>query len=77
MNSERLDPTMAGAIVNLVIYDVLGREIATLVNKKQKPGNYEVEFNPLANGVELASGIYFYRLKAGNFIETKKMVMIK
>jgi hypothetical protein len=59
--------------IKIVLYDVLGKEIVTLVNEKQSPGVYEVTFD--AN--ELPSGIYFYRLKAGEFIETKKMVLVK
>ncbi|MDX1700338.1 MAG: T9SS type A sorting domain-containing protein, partial [Melioribacteraceae bacterium] len=59
--------------VNLKVYDILGREIATLVNEKQNPGNYEVTFD--GNGI--TSGVYFYRLTAGDFIETKKMILIK
>jgi len=59
--------------VELRVYDILGSEIATLVNEEKPPGNYEVEFN----GTDLTSGIYFYRLKAGSFIETKKMVLMK
>jgi hypothetical protein len=59
--------------VVLRVYDVLGKEVATLVNENQKPGNYEVEFD----GSSLSSGIYFYRLQAGDFIETKKMILIK
>ena len=70
-------PNFAGnenfASVQLKIYDVLGREVATLVNRKQQPGNYEVSFN----AVGLASGIYFYRLTAGNKISVKKMMLIK
>ncbi|NCS88171.1 MAG: T9SS type A sorting domain-containing protein, partial [Ignavibacteria bacterium] len=57
----------------LKIYDVLGNEIATLVNEEKPPGNYEVEFN--AKG--LASGVYFYRLTAGSFIQTKKMILLR
>ena len=73
VNSERPAPTLAGAIVNLVVYDAIGREVTTLVNEEQKPGNYEVEFN----GSDLTSGIYFYRLHAGNFIETRKMLLLR
>ncbi len=57
----------------LKIYDVLGREVATLVNKRQKPGNYEVKFN----ATNLVSGVYLYQLKAGSFIESKKMLLLK
>ena len=59
--------------IDLRIYDVLGREIKTLVNQKQKPGNYEVKFD----GNNLSSGIYFYKLQSGNFIQTKKMMFLK
>ena len=59
--------------VQLKVYDILGREIATLVNKKQQPGNYEVDFN----GTDLPSGIYIYKLRMGDFLQTKKMTLIK
>ena len=59
--------------VTLKIYDVLGREVATLVNKEQQPGSYEVIFD--ASG--LTSGVYYYKLTAGSFVETKKMILIK
>ncbi len=60
-------------LVTLKVYDVLGNEIATLVNEEKSAGIYEVEFK----GTELPSGIYFYQLKAGNYIEIKKMVLLK
>ena len=59
--------------VSLKVYDVLGNEIATLVNEEKPVGTYEVEFN--AN--HLSSGTYFYRLTAGNLSETKKMLFLK
>jgi hypothetical protein len=59
--------------VSLKIYDILGREIITLVDQKQKPGTYEQEFD----GSKLTSGVYFYKLSYGNFIQTKKMVLAK
>jgi len=59
--------------VTLKIYDVLGNEFATLVNEEKLPGSYEVEF--YASG--LNSGIYFYQLRAGQFIQTKKMMFVK
>ncbi|MBN1634789.1 MAG: T9SS type A sorting domain-containing protein [Ignavibacteria bacterium] len=59
--------------VTLKVYDLLGREVATLINENLHPGTYEVSFN--ANN--LSSGIYFYRLSAGNFSETKKLVLLK
>lgn len=59
--------------VKLVVYNVLGNEIATLVNEKQTAGTYEVEWD----GSNFASGVYFYRLTTDNYTETKKMLMIK
>ncbi len=59
--------------VRLVVYDVLGREVATLVNESKSAGSYEVEFK--ASG--LTSGIYFYRLQSGSFSQTKKMLLIR
>ena len=58
---------------NLEIYDVLGNKITTLVDDYKPAGRYELEFN----AVNLPSGVYFYQLKAGNYIETKKMILIK
>jgi len=59
--------------VKLIIYDLLGREVATLINEYLSPGNYEVEFN--AEG--LSSGIYYYRLDTMGYIQTKKMILTK
>ena len=59
--------------VTLKIYDILGKEIAILVNEEKPSGEYEVEFD----GTELPSGVYFYQLKAGEFVETKKMLLLK
>ena len=63
--------------VSLKIYDALGREVATLVNSKQAPGKYSVQFNATSASGELPSGIYFYTLRAGNFVQTRKMVLMK
>jgi hypothetical protein len=65
--------------VSLTVYDIGGREIATLVNSFQVAGTYEVQFDAKAigNGKSLASGVYFYRVKAGTFSEAKKMVLLK
>ncbi len=59
--------------VVLKIYDILGREVTTLVNEKQKAGNYEVEFD----ASKLTSGIYFYRLHTTGFNESRKMLLLK
>jgi hypothetical protein len=57
----------------LKVYDVLGNEVATLADEYNHAGNYEVDFE----ATKLSSGIYFYRLQAGNFINTKKMILLK
>ncbi len=57
----------------LIVFDVLGREVATLVNEEKQPGVYEVEFD----ASQLSSGIYFYQLKVGSFFQTKKMVLLR
>ncbi len=59
--------------VSLKVYDALGREVATLVNEKQAPGKYSVQFE----NSNFPSGIYFYTLRAGNFVQTRKMVLMK
>ena len=61
--------------VSLKVYDVLGKEIATLVTEEQQPGNYNYELG--IRNYELSSGIYFYQLRAGSFIQTKKMIILK
>jgi len=69
-----------GSLVTLEVFDVLGNEIATLVNQEKQPGTYEVEFNATSHSGSvrnLTSGIYFYQLKAGDFTETKKMILMK
>ncbi len=75
-----------GSWQTLKVFDVLGNEVATLVNEYKPAGSYEVEFSTLggsASGRNVAheslraSGVYFYQLKAGDFIQTKKMLMIK
>ena len=60
-------------IVQLKVYDVLGKEVALLVNEEKPVGNYEAVFN----ASHLASGIYYYQLRTGDFVQTKKMVLIK
>lgn len=61
------------SLVTLKIYDILGKEITTLVDKEMNPGKYSIDFD----GSKLSSGIYFYKMISGNFSETKKMIMVK
>jgi hypothetical protein len=61
------------SFVNLSIFNVLGELVSQLVNEQKKPGQYEYDFN----AVKFSSGIYIYRIKAGSFIETKKMVLLR
>lgn len=64
--------------VSLKIYDVLGKEITTLVNEEKPAGEYTVEFSASAgDGSRLSSGIYYYQLKTGDFSETRKLILMK
>lgn len=59
--------------VSLIIYDIIGREVVTLVNEEKPPGNYYVQFD----GFNLSSGVYFLVMKADNFVDTKKLILLK
>ena len=73
-SSTKIKYQVAKAVnVTLKVYDLLGREVAILVNEEKKPGVYEVEFN----GSGLSSGVYFYKLNAGDFTQTKKLMLLK
>jgi Secretion system C-terminal sorting domain len=61
------------SFVSIKVYDDLGREVTTLVNGEKSSGNYTVDFN----ASNLASGIYFYRMQAGSFVSTKKLILLK
>jgi hypothetical protein len=61
------------ANTKLMVYNILGQQVAELLNKPLSAGNYQVEFN----ATNLPSGVYFYRLQSGNFTETKKMLLMK
>ena len=81
--SVALRQAQSDIIVTLKVYDLLGREIATLVNEEKPAGEYEVNFDAtnLTGGISAkggyASGVYFYQLRAGDFTETKKMVLLR
>src|SRR5690606_39387464 len=62
--------------VELAVYDVLGRRVATLVNEHLAAGTYEVDWDT-RTGFELASGMYIYTLRAGDFVESRQMVLTK
>ncbi|OGU37159.1 MAG: hypothetical protein A2315_13850 [Ignavibacteria bacterium RIFOXYB2_FULL_35_12] len=66
-----------GGYVTLKVYDALGNEVATLVDEYKTAGSYEVEFQSSMDNRQLASGVYYYQLRLGNFTENKKMVLIK
>jgi hypothetical protein len=59
--------------VKIVVYDVMGREVQTVLNERLQPGTYEASFD----ASQLTSGVYFYKITAGDFLQTKKMLMIK
>jgi hypothetical protein len=61
------------------VYDVLGNEVATLVDEYREAGKHGIEFPNVETGhaLSLPSGVYFYQLKAGNYIETKKMILVR
>jgi hypothetical protein len=59
--------------VNIQIYDILGRKVETLINEVKSAGTYTATFNAL----NMPSGVYFYRLQTGNFVETKKLILLR
>jgi hypothetical protein len=75
--------TLRATSVQLKVYDILGNEVATLVNEEKSAGNFEVDFSATGgttsdrNETHLSSGIYFYRLQSGNFVQSKKMMLLK
>jgi hypothetical protein len=77
ISSSPLYERGAWGFVKIKIYDLLGREVASLVNQDLKPGTYEVDWSSEQGASTYPSGIYFYRLTTGVFSQTKKMVLIK
>jgi len=66
------------AFVTIKIYDIIGKEVFTLVNQKMNAGSYVVDWNSINNaGDYVSSGVYFYRIDAGGFTQTKKMVLLR
>jgi hypothetical protein len=64
-------------MVSLKVYNVLGLEVAELVNGRQEAGSYTVPFAASSGTSSLSSGVYFYRLEAGSFVSTKKLILMK
>jgi hypothetical protein len=60
-------------MVKLSVFDILGREVAIILNSELKAGNYEINFN----ASQLAAGVYFYKLSSGDFTDTRKMILVK
>ncbi|MDP3684053.1 MAG: T9SS type A sorting domain-containing protein [Ignavibacteria bacterium] len=81
----QLPQKLSGSFVTLKVYDILGKEVATLVNEEQKAGNYSINFDATTSAFggkqlttnSLPSGIYLYQLRAGGFMETRKMVVLR
>ena len=65
--------SVENANVKIIVFDILGKKTTTLVDRSQIPGNYKVDFS----ADDLASGLYYYRLSVGDFVETKKMILLK
>ena len=68
-----IDKRLQNGLVKLKIFDITGKEVMTLVNEYKQLGSYKISFD----GTNLSSGIYFYKLEAGEFVATRKMVLIK
>ena len=69
-------PKQANVIVK--IFDITGREVKTLINERMSAGKYKVDWNSIDNaGNNVSSGVYFYKIVAGSFTETKKMILVK
>ena len=63
--------------VKIIVLDILGNEVATILDKELLPGSYKIEFGAMIDNRQLVSGIYFYQLRAGGYIQTKKMLIVK
>ena len=70
---KQIKPNIKNSKVSLIVYDLLGKEVATLVNKRQTAGSYKVNFN----GSQLTSGVYLFRLNVGEYVQTRKMTLMK
>lgn len=78
-SSQNPNSNLEGSWITLKVFDILGSEVATLVNEYKNAGIYEVEFNTSEtnNEVSLSSGVYFYKIQAGSFTQTRKMILVK
>jgi hypothetical protein len=77
-NTEIKFDILVRSHVTLIVYNVLGQKVTTLVDKEMLPGSYVADWNSTSdNGKEVTSGVYFYKLEADDFIQTKKMLLLK
>ena len=72
-DAKNANGKIENGLVTLKVYNILGKEVATLINERLQPGTYEVQFS----GNQLSSGVYFYKLEAGDFSAVKRMVFLK
>ncbi|MFO7526672.1 MAG: T9SS type A sorting domain-containing protein [Ignavibacteriaceae bacterium] len=77
LHANRIATNATSLRVTLKVYDILGNEVAVLVNEEQQPGIYEVDFDAASDGGGLSSGVYCYRIEAGSFLQTKKMILLR
>jgi hypothetical protein len=76
--STKIQYSLANAAqVSLKVYNLIGNVVATLVSDRQEAGSYSVSFSPSKETFSLSSGVYFYRLEAGSFVSTKKLILMK
>ena len=73
--SKETYPTPVVSYITMKVFDILGREVATLVNEVKQPGYHNVQWST-DNG-QLSSGVYFYRLQAGEFVAARKLLLMK
>ena len=63
--------------IKIIVYDIVGNEVATILDKELLPGSYEIDFGAGIDNKQFVSGIYFYQLRVAGFAQTKKMLLVK